>query len=80
MLEFGYKTFEQWESEWLRLKYDPIARSAPFIEPEGQSEYSITQAQLNALHDLFTAFLFAGIDIAKLRDYIQFARVKDRRR
>jgi len=80
MLEFGYKSVEDWERDWLRLKYDPATRAAPFIERGGFDRYSVTQGQFNTLHDIFTAFLLGGIDVGNLKEYIQRARVRDGRR
>ena len=78
MTQFGYATLEAWERDWLRLKYDPAARTMPFIETTGFAEYSITQAQLNTLYDILGAFLIAGADVSKLRDYISFAKIRER--
>jgi hypothetical protein len=80
MVQFGYNTIERWEQDWLRLKYDPATRAAPFIERTGFDAYSVTQAQFNTLHDIFTAFLLGGIDVANLKEYIQRARVRETRR
>lgn len=79
MTQFGYATIEAWERDWLRLKYDPATRTMPFIEYSGFAEYSVTQAQLNTLYDILGAFLIAGIDVSNLRDYISFAKVRERR-
>ena len=79
MAQFGYATVEAWERDWLRLKYDPATRTAPFIEYDGFAEYSVTQPQLNALYDILGAFLIAGVDVSKLREYISFAKVRERK-
>ena len=79
MSQFGYATMEAWERDWLRLKYDPVTRTTPFIERSGFAEYTITQSQLNTLYDVLGAFLIAGIDVSKLREYISFAKVRDRK-
>ena len=76
MQQFGYHSIEEWERNWVRLKYDPVTRAAPFIENDGIDENPITQAQLNTLYDVFTAFLLAGVDVAHLREYIQRANVR----
>src|SRR5215469_2265947 len=78
MAQFGYATIEAWERDWLRLKHDPVARTMPFIENTGFAEYYVTQAQLNTLYDILGAFLIAGIDVSKLREYISFAKIRDR--
>jgi hypothetical protein len=81
MVEFGYSKVEDLERDWLRLKYDPTTRAAPFIERGGHDDaYSVTQGQFNALHDLLAAFLMSGINVASLKDYIQRARVRDPKR
>jgi hypothetical protein len=77
MLESGCSDFQQWERDWLRLKYDPTTRAAPFIERSGGDEFSVTQAQFNALHDIFTAFYLSGIDVGSLKAYIQRAKIRD---
>jgi hypothetical protein len=79
MLQFGYRSVEEWERNWLRLKYDPATRAAPFIERGAADDYSVTQAQFNTLHDIFTAFFLSGIDVVNLREFIQRARVRERR-
>ena len=76
MAQFGYRTVEAWERDWLRLKYDPATRAAPFVEQKGLEDTSVTQAQLNTLYDVFTAFLLRGIDVTNLREYIQRAKVR----
>jgi hypothetical protein len=80
MQQFGYKDVESWERDWLRLKYDPTTRSAPFVERKGFDEYTITQAQLTTLYDVLAAFLLSGIEVNPLREYIQRARIRDARR
>jgi len=81
MVQFGYHSAEEWERDWLRLKYDPATRAAPFVERKGiQDAYVVTQAQFNALHDVLAAFLLRGIDVTSLKDYIQRVKVGDPRR
>ena len=83
MLQFGYDSVERWEREWLRLKYDPTTRAAPFIERGGMDDddaYSVTQSQFNTLHDVLTAFLLGGIEAGALKTFIQRARVREGRR
>ena len=78
MAQFGYRTIEAWERDWLRLKHDPATRSSPFIETKGFAEYSVTQAQLITLYDIMGAFLIAGIDVSSLRQFVSFAKVRER--
>jgi hypothetical protein len=80
MVQFGYATIEEWERNWVRLKYDPMTRAAPFVETGGSEQKPITQAQLNTLYDILSAFLQAGIDVANLRESIQFARIRTPKR
>jgi hypothetical protein len=83
MLQFGYDSVERWEQDWLRLKYDPTTRAAPFIERGSMDDadaYSVTQAQFNTLHDILTAFLLGGIEAGNLKAFIQRARVREARR
>jgi hypothetical protein len=83
MLQFGYDSVERWEQEWLRLKYDPTTRAAPFIERgamDDDAAYSVTQAQFNTLHDILTAFLLGRIEAGALKTFILQARVREARR
>jgi hypothetical protein len=82
MLQFGYESNEKFEMDWLRLKYDPTTRAAPFVERSGLADadaYSVTQAQFNTMHDVLSAFLLGGVDVGHLKAYIQRVRVRDAR-